>query len=111
MADGDFIEMLDSLDDRLRAAEPAALGKGAEHVRSVAAPLTPKDTGNLVGSASVVVTPGEADIIYPGPYARNQHYTLDFRHTTGQALYLEQPMITEAAKVLKIVANTLGEAF
>jgi hypothetical protein len=37
---------------------------------------------------------------------------LDLVHRQGgQALYLEQPMITEVPKVMTIVADTLGKAF
>lgn len=113
MADeSDFISALDGLEERLNVAMPIALAKGMEHVRGVSAELAPVETGNLAGSAGVTVAGDEADLLYPGPYARYQHYGLDFRHPIhGQALYLEQPMITEAPKVLKIVADTLREAF
>jgi hypothetical protein len=109
--DAGFEYALDALDARLVAAKPIALGRGMEHVRTVAADLTPVLSGQLVGSAGVTVADDEAHLTYPGPYARYQHYGLDFRHTKGQALYLEQPMITEVSKVITIVAETLGSAF
>jgi hypothetical protein len=110
--ESDFITALSGLDDRLNEVTPIALGKGMEHVRGVSVELAPILDGNLRGSAGVTVEGGEAQVAYPGPYARYQHYMLDLVHRQGgQALYLEQPMITEVPKVLKIVADTLGKAF
>lgn len=80
----------------------------AEHVRGVAAELTPIESGHLVGSAEVKATDeANVEVYYPGPYARYQHFGLDFRHEHGQALYLEQPMATEAEKVFQIIADTI----
>lgn len=114
--ESDFGVYLDELDDRLRGAEVIALGRGMEHIRTVATPLVPFREGDLRGSADITIhervgdgASTVAEIYYPGPYARNQHYSLDFRHTQGQALYLEQPMITEAEIVLNIISDTLGE--
>lgn len=110
MADDDFIEMLEAADARITAALPAILAKAAEHVKTVATPLVPHLTGNLAGSGGVTADATEARLLYPGPYARYQHYGLDFRHPQGgQALYLEQPMITEAPKVFKIIADGIGD--
>ncbi len=109
--DAGFEYVLDQLDARLITGMPIAVGRGMEHVRSVAAPLTPVESGHLVGSAGVTVEGNEAHLTYPGPYARNQHYSLDFKHPHGQALYLEQPMISEADTVINIIAETLGGAF
>jgi Cft2 family RNA processing exonuclease len=106
--EGDFEAYLDDVDARIRAVTPIALAKGMEHVRGVSVELTPEETGHLIGSAGVTVEGDEAQLLFPGPYARNQHYSLDFRHTKGQALYLEQPMTTEAGKVLQIIADEIG---
>lgn len=89
---------------------PAAAGKGMEHVRGVAAPLTPEESGRLVGSATVTVNGDEATITYDGPYARRQHEELTWRHEKGQAKYLEQPMHTEKPVVMEIVAKEIREA-
>lgn len=99
-----------STDAEVKARYPIALAKGMEHVRGVAVPLTPELSGHLRGSAGVTIFGDEGHLTFPGPYARYQHYMLDLKHTVGQALYLEQPMVTEAQKVLQIVADTLGEA-
>lgn len=108
---GDFFEKLVALDSQIAELTPIAVGRGMEHVRTVAAELTPIETGHLVGSAGVTVYGDEARLTYEGPYARRQHFELDWKHTHGQALYLEQPMRTEADKVMDIIADTLGGAF
>lgn len=108
---GDFFEKLEALDSQITELTPVAVGRGMEHIRTVAAELTPVRDGILVGGAGVTVHGDEARLTYQGPYARAQHYRLDYRHTHGQALYLEQPLRTEAGKVFDIIADTLGEAF
>ena len=111
--DSDFGEVLDAAAARIEAVLPIALAKAAEHVRGEAAKLTPIETGHLVGSAEVRVHQDGAlpwaEIYYPGPYARYQHYELQLRHTHGQALYLEQPMITETQKVVQIIAGEIRD--
>jgi hypothetical protein len=110
MADS-FEDALDGLDARVQAALTPAIAKALEHVRGVAVELTPKESGHLAGSAGVTGEGMEGQLLYPGPYARNQHYSLDFRHTNGQALFLEQPMITEAPKVFQILSDEIGKVF
>ncbi|UFS58930.1 minor capsid protein [Subtercola endophyticus] len=102
---------LDALDEQIASLTPIAVGRGMEHIRAVSAPLVPVQTGHLVGSASVTVEGDEAKIVYPGPYARYQHYKLGLRHTHGQPLFLEQPMFSESEAVMQIMAETLGTAF
>ena len=108
---GDLMGKLEAVDQAMDDLMPVAVGRGMEHVRTVAATLTPVRSGQLVGSAGVTVKGDEAELLYPGPYAARQHFELTWRHTVGQALYLEQPMRTEAGKVMEIVADTLGQAF
>lgn len=108
----DFIAALEGLDERITALITKALAKAMEHVKTVSVSLAPVESGHLRGSAGVTVVGLEARLLYPGPYARYQHYGLDFKHPLGgQALYLEQPMITEAPYVFQIIADMLGEAF
>jgi hypothetical protein len=101
---------LDKVAEAAKVAAPLGAAKGMEHVRGVAAPLTPEETGRLVGSATVTVNGDEATITYDGPYARRQHEELTWRHEKGQAKYLEQPMHTEKPVVLEIVANEVRKA-
>ncbi|QDZ15781.1 HK97 gp10 family phage protein [Humibacter ginsenosidimutans] len=99
---------LDRITEAMDNLVPAAVVKAAEHVRGVAADLTPVESGHLVGSAEVKATSHDsARVYYPGPYARYQHFELQLKHAHGQALYLEQPMITEAQACFRIMADTL----
>jgi len=98
---------LDRVDEAVKAAIPVALGKAMEHVRGEAVKQTPVESGNLAGSAGVTVKDNEATLLFPGPYARYQHYGLDFHHNHGNALFLELPMVTEAPKVIEIIADEL----
>ena len=98
--------------EAVKAARAEALAKAAEHIRAKAVEKTPILTGNLRASAHVVVHgPDTAEVIYPGPYARYQHYMLNLRHPRGgQALYLETTVVEEHDKVLEIIAEELGKA-
>lgn len=92
----------------IQAKAPEALMKGAEYLRAAAVELTPVESGNLAGSAEARLTgPMDAEVFFPGPYARYQHYGLDFHHEKGQALYLEQPTITEADAIVQIIGDNL----
>lgn len=102
----DFTE----LDARIDQVQPAALAAGMEHIRIVSAPLVPKESGRLVGSAKVEVDGDEASLTFAGPYARYQHERLDLRHPTGQAKYLEQPVLTDGEKAVEIVGEHIKQA-
>lgn len=102
----DLEKLLRAVDE----AQPIALAEAMEHVRGVAAELTPVETGRLVGSATVHVDGDTASITYDGPYARYQHERLDLRHEHGQAKFLEQPMVTEKKTVLSIIARRVKDA-
>lgn len=108
--DNDFDAVLDAAVADIEAALPAALAKGAEYLRAEAVKLTPVETGNLAGEAEVRGAALDWEVYYPGPYARRQHYELSYRHTHGQALFLEQPTITEAPKVIQIIADDVRDA-
>ena len=101
---------LDRVSDATAAATPIGAGKAMEHIRGVSAPLVPYESGHLVGTADVQVVGDEASLTYDGPYARRQHEELTWRHETGQAKYLEQPMRTEKDTALAIVAKEIRDA-
>lgn len=109
---GGFEALLDNVAAALQDVAPFAVGRAAEHIRGVSTELAPVLTGNLRASAEVKATSHtQARVYYPGPYARYQHYGLDFRHPQGgQALFLQQPMLTEAEKCFQIMADTIREA-
>jgi len=94
----------------IEARIPVAIGKGLEFLRAEVTPRVPVETGNLAGSGAVSVQGNGGELLYPGPYARNQHYNLSFHHNTGQALYLEQPLVQNAEAIVKIIGDELGGA-
>lgn len=98
---------LDDIAARVKAIETPAAMEAMEHVRGEVARQTPVETGHLVGSEDVQPIPDGARIYIPGPYARRQHYELSYRHTTGNALYLELPMLKEAPTVVKMIGDAI----
>jgi protocatechuate 3,4-dioxygenase beta subunit len=105
------------IEAEIRGLAPAATLAGAEHLKQVSQTLAPIETGRLVGSAEARPA-GEmrAEVVYPGPYARYQHYGPHFdpwvlHHEHGQGLYLETPTVTEADACTRIVADGIKGAF
>jgi hypothetical protein len=88
---------------------PAAM-KAVEYLRTYVAEQTPVETGHLRGSEETRPMQDGAELFIPGPYARNQHYTLHFHHNVGNALYLELPWMQHAKDALGVVATELGGA-
>lgn len=103
---------LGKLKTSIRKATPEALAAGMEHIRAIAAPRTPIETGRLVGSASVHIDAARkrAGLTYTGPYARYQEYVLHLRHQTGQALYLTTSISDGAGDAIKTMGKHLGDA-
>jgi len=97
---------LDEVTDAVLAAIPAASFKAMAHVHKVAINRTPLQDGNLRGWSYVETTPTGADIVYPGPYARYQHYEI-LRHDVGERLYLTTAVLSETPKALEILATEL----
>lgn len=101
----------DGVIGRLRAAGDGAVLLGAEALKGKAQERTPVETGNLRGSADArPAGPMRAEVYYPGPYARYQHFGLDFRHEEGQALYLETAVVADSDEALAVIARTLKGA-
>jgi len=103
-----FSVHLDQITDAVIAAIPAASFKAMEHVREVAVNRTPLETGNLREEAATTSSPDGAEVTYPGPYARYQEYEI-LRHEVGQRLYLTSTILSEAPKVIEILASELRE--
>jgi hypothetical protein len=101
-----FSVHLDQITEAVIAAIPEASFKAMEHLRQVAVERTPLETGDLRTSAEVKPTPEGADVYYPGPYARYQHYEI-LRHEVGQRLYLESAVVSETPKIIEILATEL----
>lgn len=97
---------------RIRAAAPGAVLLGAEYLKGEAQRRTPVESGDLRGSADARPAGAmRAEVYYPGPYARYQHFGLDFRHEEGQALYLEEPTVSAADGVVRVVGLGLRGVF
>jgi hypothetical protein len=101
-----FSVHLDQITDDVIAAIPAASFKAMEHLREVSVGRTPIESGDLRTAASTSVTPEGANVTYDSVYARYQHYEL-LRHETGQRLYLESAVLSEAPKVIEILTEEL----
>ncbi|UXM90949.1 minor capsid protein [Paenarthrobacter sp. JL.01a] len=108
--DWSFNLNLDKVAEAAKVAAPLGAAKGMEHIRGVAVALTPYESGDLAGSATVTVDGDEATVTFAGPYARRQHEELTWRHEKGQAKYLEQPMHTEKPVVMDIIAHEVRKA-
>jgi hypothetical protein len=92
---------------RTKAASRAGVEKALEHTLGEARKIVPLREGTLERSGKVVMLDGTAqgEIVFDTVYARRQHEELTWKHAPGrQAKYLEQPMNTEAATMLAIVA-------
>lgn len=96
---------------RIRAAAPGAVLLGAERLKAGSQERTPVESGTLRGEQDARPAGGmKAEVYVPGPYARYQHYGLDFRHEEGQALYLEVATVADAEPVIGVVADVLRGA-
>lgn len=84
--------------------------RAGERLRALSVPLAPKDQGPLRESATVKGVPGEepaAYVVFDTPYAAKQHEELDYRHTDGQAKYLEEPLNDHARELQGIIAQEI----
>jgi hypothetical protein len=104
-----FEAYLDGIEERVDAAIPGASFKAMEHLREVAVSRTPLETGDLRAGAHTTSGPHGAEVTYPGPYARYQHYEI-LRHEVGQRLYLTSAVETETPKVLEILGQEIHRA-
>ncbi len=96
----------------VETAAPAAVMLAAEFIRGEAVERAPVETGHLRQSAEVrLIGPATAEVSFPGPYARYQHFELQLRHPRGgQALYLEEPLVTMSGHAVELMAQVLREA-
>lgn len=100
---------------KARSHESAQAGviRAAEHLRTQAVRQAPVDEGDLRRSASAVNLSGlgliQAAVTFNRPYAVRQHEELGYRHPKGgKAKYLEDPMNSEAATMLRIISATIA---
>ena len=94
-----------------RAAAAEALNTFAALVHDRAVNKAPKDEGHLRRSATVI--PATADnlravVTFDTPYAARQHEEMGYKHTDGQAKYLESAMNESAQDGKAIIARAVG---
>lgn len=100
----------DAILANLTAQTEAALFAGAEHIRSVAAPLAPKDTGDLRISLTAEADQNQAVVYSDSVYAARQHEEVGWAHEDGQAKYLETAVNSAGDAAIAVVAAKLGGA-
>ncbi|MFP3464580.1 hypothetical protein [Leifsonia sp. SIMBA_070] len=101
---------LDEIAANLQAAlTPAAMKAMEAVIRPEVARQTPVETGHLVGSEDVRPIEDGSELFIPGPYAARQHFSLHYHHNTGNALFLELPMVSRADAALRMVAEDLTD--
>jgi hypothetical protein len=88
-------------------AAARGLTKAATRLQATSVPRAPKLTGMMRGSAQV--TPASPDdltavVSYNTPYTVRQHEELGYRHTDGEAKFLENPLREEADVLNAIIA-------
>lgn len=66
----------------------------------------PKDTGDLRGSGKTELEGNNVTVSYGTEYALRQHEELDYRHTDGEAKYLENPYKENKEKYIKHFADS-----
>lgn len=92
-----------------QASEEAAL-LAAEHILGEARQIAPIEEGTLVRSGATAAEGKSAVVYFDTPYAVRQHEDMTFRHDAGrQAKYLEDPVNSERAAVLKIMRDALAK--
>lgn len=93
---------------RGRRLASEGLRRGLEHVLGVSQEQVPLDEDTLQRSGKVDVDGLDGSISYDTPYARRQHEELTWKHLPGRkAKYLEDPMNSERAVVLRLMAVPL----
>jgi hypothetical protein len=88
------------------------LRRALEHVLAESRKIVPLDEGTLERSGRVDVDGLEGSVSYDTAYARRQHEELTWRHAPGRsAKYLERPMNSERAVMLRLMAVSLRRFF
>ncbi|MBG0560725.1 hypothetical protein [Actinoplanes aureus] len=114
MADNSF--ELDWNGDEIKAAMRGASMDGlelaAEHLLQVSTQLAPHEEGDLARSGEVSTDDSrqQAAVSYDRLYAVRQHEELTWHHDDGkQAKYLEEPMSSERATMLQLLAGPMRD--
>ncbi|MQT03860.1 hypothetical protein FF041_27930 [Streptomyces jumonjinensis] len=95
---------------RGRRLASQGLQRALEHTLGEARKLVPLEEGTLERSGRAEVDGLNGVISFDTPYAVRQHEELTWKHLPGrQAKYLEQPMNTERATMLRLMAVDLRD--
>ena len=100
---------LDQVAKELDAKITAALKAGADQLLAKSNALAPRDTGALVASGRAIAQGREAAVGYTSPYAIKHHQKLNFKHSHGQAKFLETAFLANRSTIEETIARKLGE--
>lgn len=96
----------------IKAGETAGLTAVLDEVLDVSQRLVPVDTGELKRSGRVQVSGNEGAVFYTDSKAVGAHEDLRGRNRTGQAKFLEQPLMdaptAKAERVAAEIRSRLG---
>ncbi len=102
-SDDGFDKAAKSLGDNERAAVEA----GAKVLQARARAITPKKSGHLTMSLRVASDRNSAVVYSEAVYARKQHERRKFRHTSGQAKFLETALLANQSAIFQAIAERL----
>lgn len=91
----------------LEARKRAGLKAGAEVLQSEARELTPKESGALAASLQIAMGDDGAAVYSHLPYAARQHEAVGYRHTNGQAKFLETALAANQPAIEQAIAEQL----
>lgn len=112
----DFSARMQGIIERVEEAIPAAVFKGAEHVRAVAVSRAPLEKGKLRAESHTDMSgPETATVTFDGPYARYQEFGIShsgkpLNHEVGQSLYLTSSILGEEPAVMQILTQEINNA-
>ena len=105
---------------KIRTRTRRGLVKAAYHVASISAQRAPKDSGDLRGSvrvrretlngdvvpkSAVSDLPNDLVVVFEEKYAATQHEHVEFEHKDGEAKFLENTLIDEQNRILRIIGG------
>jgi hypothetical protein len=97
-----------------RSGAVNGLFRAAEHLLEVSNRFVPLQEGILQDTGATSVDKGalRAAVSYDTSYAVKQHEEMDYQHAAGRtAKYLENPMNSERATIIKILGGGVADAW
>lgn len=106
--------VLKKIPEDIRGESKTALKKICANLQAESVKLAPKKTGALRRSCHYeVADTGKGLSAYVGyfvPYATRQHESLTYRHTQGQAKFLETPFKQNSDKYIEYMTEAIRKA-